>query len=127
MHRDQNFSTFEHCSKIEEKIIMKLYQNASIFLNDAIIHLNKGIDSYSDMLLAIVDIQMSLELAIKVRVAQDHGVTAILQHADAEISADELAQKYEKNSLRVKEFESLKNFLKSKREYNHILSGEYAY
>ena len=79
------------------------------------------------MLLAIVDIQMSLELAIKVRVAQDHGVTAILQHADAEISADELAQKYEKNSLRVKEFESLKNFLKSKREYNHILSGEYAY
>lgn len=127
MHRYQNFSTFGHCSKIEEKIIMKLYQNASIFLNDAIIHLNKGIDSYSDMLLAIVDIQMSLELAIKVRVAQDHGVTAILQHADAEISADELTQKYEKNSLRVKEFESLKNFLKSKREYNHILSGEYAY
>ena len=71
MHKYQNFSTFEHCSKIEEKIIMKLYQNASIFLNDAIIHLNKGIDSYSDMLLAIVDIQMSLELAKPAKSCQD--------------------------------------------------------
>lgn len=111
----------------EAEIILKLYQNASIFLNDAIIHLNKGVDSYSDMLLAVVDIQMSLELAIKVKIARDYGIAAILEHADARMSTDELMQKYENNSLRVKEFESTKNFLKSKQDYNRIFSKEYIY
>lgn len=111
----------------EVKIINKLYQNASIFLNDAILHLNKGVNSYSDMLLAVVGIQMSLELAIKVRIAQDYGIAAILEQVDAGTSLDELSQKYENNSLRVKEFEATKNFLKSKRTYNQIFSGEYGY
>lgn len=111
----------------EAKIIDKLYQNASIFLNDAILHLNRGVDSYSDMLLAVVDIQMSLELAIKVRIAQDYGIAAILEKADAGTSMEDLMQKYEMNSLRVKEFESVKNFLKSKQSYNEIFSSEYSY
>ena len=111
----------------EAEIILKLYQNASIFLNDAIIHLNKGVDSYSDMLLAVVDIQMSLELAIKVKIARDYGIATILENVDARMSTDELMQKYENNSLRVKEFESTKNFLKSNKNYNRIFSKEYVY
>lgn len=43
-------------------IINGLYKNASIFLNDAIVHLNKSADSYSDKLLAVIDIQIALEL-----------------------------------------------------------------
>lgn len=109
----------------EAEIILRLYQNASIFLNDAIIHLNKGVDSYSDMLLAVVDIQMSLELAIKVKIARDYGIATILENVDARMSTDELMQKYENNSLRVKEFESTKNFLKSNKNYNRIFSKEY--
>ncbi|MGM9521385.1 MAG: hypothetical protein ACI3VB_02785 [Oscillospiraceae bacterium] len=75
-------------------------------MNDAILHLNKGVDSYGDMLLAVVDIQMSLELAIKVRIAQDYGVSAIMERVDAGVSGDELMKKYKNNSLRVKEFEA---------------------
>ncbi len=108
-------------------IINGLYKNASIFLNDAIVHLNKSADSYSDKLLAVIDIQIALELAIKVRIAQDYGITAILEQIDSETSIDELIQKYTSNALRAKEFEATKNFLKSQKTYNQIFTDEYVY
>ena len=63
----------------QTEIVNQLYRNSTVFLNDAISHLNKGMESYKDMVLAVVDIQMSLELAIKVRVAQDFGIRTILE------------------------------------------------
>ena len=116
----------------QTEIVNQLYRNSTVFLNDAISHLNKGMESYKDMVLAVVDIQMSLELAIKVRVAQDFGIRTILEkiHKDTPIEdtpIEEIIQKYESNSLRVKEFDALKNFLRSKRYDYQRLQDEYTY
>ena len=116
----------------QTEIVNQLYRNSTVFLNDAISHLNKGMESYKDMVLAVVDIQMSLELAIKVRVAQDFGIRTILEkiHKDTPIEdtpIEEIIQKYESNSLRVKECDALKNFLRSKRYDYQRLQDEYTY
>lgn len=70
---------------------------------------------------------MAIELAIKMRITVDYGIKCILENVDNNISDDEVLEKYKNNLLMVKEFEALKNFLKSKKEYNLFFSEEYSY
>ena len=112
---------------ISDTFYQKLFQNANIFLNAAIYNFNKGFASHDNRVLAVVSTQMALELAIKMRITKDYGVRTILEGNIANITDQDILDGYESNSLRVKEFETLKNFLKSKREYNMYFTGEYTY
>lgn len=112
---------------LSDTFYQKLFQNANIFLNAAIYNFNKGLASHDHRVLAVVSTQMALELAIKMRITKDYGVRTILEGNISTATDRDILDGYETNSLRVKEFETLKNFLKSKREYNMFFSGEYTY
>ena len=112
---------------ISDEIYLKLFQNANIFLNAAIHYFNKGLESQDNRVLAVVSTQMALELAVKMRITKDYGVRTILEGDFSAATDQDILDGYENNSLRVKEFETLKNFLKSKKVYNMYFSGEYAY
>lgn len=112
---------------ISNKLYQKLFLNTNIFLNAAIYNLNKGFDSHNNRVLAVVSTQMALELAIKTRITKDYGIRIILEGDISSATNEDIWEGYENNSLRIKEFEQLKNFLKSKIDYNKYFTGEYTY
>ena len=110
-----------------DSITKNIFGNATIFLNDAIHHFNDGLDSRNNKMLTIVALQMSLELAVKYKIARDYGIRFIFERITDSTTDAEIIDAYNNNSLRVKEFDATKNFLKAKREENTALSEEYAY
>ena len=110
-----------------DSITKNIFRNATIFLNDAIHHFNDGLDAKNNKMLTIVALQMSLELAVKYKIARDYGIRFIFERITDSTTDAEIIDAYNNNSLRVKEFDATKNFLKAKREENTALSEEYAY
>ena len=62
------------------KISTALFQNAIIFLNDAIKHFNNNIQSYDGRILTVVEVQMAIELAIKYRITEEYGSSTIFEN-----------------------------------------------
>jgi len=110
-----------------DSISRKIFRNSTIFLNEAIHHFNEGLESKNNKMLTIVTLQMSLELAIKYKIARDYGIRFIFEKITDSTTDAEIIDAYNSNSLRVKEFDATKNFLKSKKDENMALSEEYAY
>lgn len=111
---------------IAKDIINALTKNATTFLNCSIQAINQGLQNYSNKVIAIVNLQMSLELAMKAKIVEDYGVQYIIQNPDASSSAADIQEKYERNELKIKEFDCLKNFLKSQRMFD-FSKPEYQY
>lgn len=109
------------------KISTALFQNAIIFLNDAIKHFNNNIQSYDGRMLTVVEVQMAIELAIKYRITEEYGSSTIFENVPSDIEDTELEKLFAENKLSTREFENLKNFLKSKEEFSRILSNEFKY
>ena len=109
------------------KISTALFQNAIIFLNDAIKHFNNNIQSYDGRILTVVEVQMAIELAIKYRITEEYGSSTIFENVPSDIEDTELEKLFAENKLSTREFENLKNFLKSKEEFSRILSNEFKY
>lgn len=53
--------------KFEKEFAQLLFRNAVIFIDSAIGYINKGLDSYVNMLQAIVNLQFAMELFQKYR------------------------------------------------------------
>lgn len=111
----------------ESKICTTLFQNSIIFLNDAIKHFNSNMQDHSVRILTVVEVQMAIELAIKYRIAEDFGSKMIFDNIPSDIDDNELERLFIENRLTTREFENLKNFLKSKEEYCRKLSKEFKY
>lgn len=111
---------------ITTRIKEALTKNASTFLNCSIQAINRGLDIYDNKIISIVNLQMALELAMKCKIIENYGVCSIFQGLSTGISDEEIEEKYEKNMLRIKEFENLKNFLKSQHLFD-FESSEYKY
>ena len=122
-----NFMKWRLNSMSLDSITKNIFRNATIFLNDAIHHFNSGLDSRSNKMLTIVALQMSLELAVKYKIARDYSIRFIFERVTDSTTDAEIIDAYNNNSLRVKEFDATKNFLKSKKDENIALSEEYAY
>ena len=67
------------------KISTALFQNAIIFLNDAIKHFNNNIQSYDGRILTVVEVQMAIELAIKYRITEEYGSSTIFENVPSDI------------------------------------------
>lgn len=105
-----------------------LFRNAIVFLNEAIHHFNLGINQYDNKILAIVDLQMSLELSIKFSIANNFSINDIFDEKSIKgLSEEEIISSYQSNKLKVKEFEQLKNFLKSDRYFCTEFSSDFSY
>ena len=111
----------------ENKISTALFQNAIIFLNDAIKHFNNDMQSHYGRILTVVEIQMAIELSIKYCITEEYGSVTIFDNVPADIEDEELEKLFMENKLSTRDFENLKNFLKSKEEYSRILSKEFKY
>lgn len=111
---------------ISVDIIDALTRNAAIFLNCAIQAINRGLHKYSNKVIAIVNLQMALELAMKAKIVDNYGVAYIVSNLDHNASDEDIKAKYKSNSLKIKEFESLKNFLKSEQMFD-FEKPEYRY
>lgn len=110
----------------ESKIPISLFQNSTIFLNDAIKHFNNKQD-HSNRILCIVEVQMAIELAMKYRITEEYGSKTIFDNISSDIDDNELEKLFIENKLITSEFENLKRFLKGKEEYCRKLSNEFKY
>ncbi len=111
----------------ESRICTALFQNSIIFLNDAIKHFNSNMQNHSVRILTVVEVQMATELAMKYRVAEEYGIKTIFEKVSDNIDDNELEKLFIENKLITREFENLKNFLKSKEEFCRKLSNEFKY
>lgn len=104
-----------------------LFRNAIVFLNEAIYHFNLGIKQYHNKILAIVDLQMSLELSIKFTIANYFSINDIFEEKSiVGLSEEEILLGFQDNKLKVKEFEQLKNFLKGNKCFCTEFSREFS-
>ena len=105
--------------------------NSILFLKKALSQLTKDSDTEKpidkeDAILSCIYIQLSLELAIKAVIIKRVGITSILDKSKHnKDSEEELLKKFNNNSIKVKEFDSLKNFVKANKQIfnldkNHI-------
>ena len=113
-------------SELKQDVFDALIRNASTFLNCSICAINQGLSNRNHKIIAIVNLQMALELAMKATIIENYGIGHIIQNLPEGTSDVEIQRKYESNDLRIKEFESIKNFLKANRMFDFEKS-EYKY
>ena len=129
-------------------IIESLFKNATVFLNDAIFHFNRYVDYkkrealeltfwertinhdklYAEQALSIVNIQMALELAVKYQIALWFGISYIFENKSVNnLSEEAIIDNFSNNKLKIKDFEQLKNFLKSNEFFSKEFSQDFIY
>ena len=99
--------------KFEKEFAQLLFRNAVIFIDSAIGYINKGLDSYVNMLQAIVNLQFAMELALKSSVVSYCGIRTVLVS--------------KQSKLKVREFDDIKNFTKGKKHLYNFERKEYQY
>lgn len=106
----------------ERNLLHRLEHNASVFLKEGF---SKVIDDestntdsfdYDSMLIAVSEIQTSLEIALKAYLLSKKGIRYILDRKQQTLTDDQIEVEYSKNNLKVLEFEGLKNQLKGLRD-----------
>ncbi|MCW7471715.1 hypothetical protein [Leptospira kanakyensis] len=104
---------------INDKVSSASHKNSIIFLTKVIELLNNSSDNskelpYENTVIATVFIQMSLELAIKFAIIRNNGIRSILNDKKQTLLDDEsLYNLFIENKLKVKEFDNLKNYIKT--------------
>ncbi len=100
-------------SGIKSKIKTDMLKNATVFLNPAVRAINQGLNQYENLILAIVNLQIALELAIKAKVVEKCGIQIIVKNITNSENEKQLEEKYESNSITIRKFEEIKNYLKA--------------
>ena len=113
--------------KFEKEFAQLLFRNAVIFIDSAIGYINKGLDSYVNMLQAIVNLQFAMELALKSSVVSYCGIRTVLVSKQSNLSDSEIEDLYSANKLKVREFDDIKNFTKRKKHLYNFERKEYQY
>ena len=90
-----------------------MFVNAIAFTNCSVEHINRGVNINQNRVIAITTLQMALELSIKAVLIKEKGVYSIFTNIDIHTSESEIEQRYSENRLKTKEFENLKNLMKS--------------
>lgn len=94
--------------KIEDIIEEDLLNNALIFLNVAIRYFNLGINQHQNLVVAVVNLQLATELALKYFLVSSYGLNIILEKKSQGLSASEIKNKYENNTLKLCTFDELR-------------------
>lgn len=113
--------------KFEKEFAQLLFRNAVIFIDSAIGYINKGLDSYVNMLQAIVNLQFAMELALKSSVVSCCGIRTILVSKQSCLSDSEIEELYVTNKLKIREHDEVKNFTKRREHLYNFERKEYQY
>ena len=87
--------------KCEQEFAKLLFRNAIIFIYAAIGYINKGFDKYENMIQAIVNLQLAMELALKSSVVSYCGIRTVLVSKQSGLSDSEIEELYNANRLKV--------------------------
>lgn len=98
-----------------------LFRNAIMFLDAGVGFINKGFTTYRNMVQAIVNLQMAMELALKSSVVSYCGIRTVLNNKQSELSDLEIEELFNKNLLKIREYDDIKNYTKGK---NHLYDFE---
>lgn len=104
----------------ENQIQRRLTENSKLFLSDGIerlINQDNGEEDFinSDLLsLTCTSFQISIELALKSLVIERNGLKSILNKKYQNRSSSELEDLFRDNNIKTAEFDTIKNFVKSK-------------
>lgn len=117
----------------ERKIYDSLVGNSLLFFSEALKRLldkdphGTGQIDNNLLTLSCAELQISLELAVRATLVELYGIQGVLVSSQKNLPESELEKLYSENKLKVEEFESQKNFLKSggkcrltKAEYKEI-------
>ena len=120
----RNGMTTSFVSEIKES----LFRNAIVFLNAAVGDINRGLrEDDSNELLAILHTQMAVEAALKAYIIENFGIKLILHSKYENLCENDIEKAYYNNELKVKEFDSLKNFTKREQSFLKFDSSRYKY
>jgi len=118
---------------VDQYITEKIFGNSIIFLNltiDEIINPNFDINNTNDITKVCVMIQTAVELAMKYAIAYNAGqynIKGILEQKYTNLNDMELYDSFLNNELKVREFEQLKNCIKSRGNYQFSKNEELKY
>jgi len=113
------------------QIQKRLTENSKLFLSDGIERLlnqDNGNEDYinPDLLsLTCTSFQISIELALKSLALERAGLKSILNKKYENHSLDELEDLFKNNNIKTSEFESVKNFVKSKGYITDLARGDF--
>ena len=110
----------------QEKRDWAVKKSGLVCLNGAFRHCNGGLNHHASMIAASVNLQISRELSMKATIITEHGLHSIFLNVDEGTTAAELEAMYNRNAIKVKEFEQLKNFIKSRNTFG-FERAEFAY
>ncbi|PKA23951.1 hypothetical protein CH381_23120 [Leptospira sp. mixed culture ATI2-C-A1] len=118
-------------NNLSETISNITNKNAKVFLRNAIsilIKNNENTINYDDAILSSIFIHSSVELAIKSIITKKENFRKILNNKNVDkLSEDDLRNKFKNNNLKVKEFDNLKNYIKSSPKVFKISKEKIAY
>lgn len=106
--------------ELEKDITTELRRNSILFLKDGIERLlskDNGDEyflSHNLIILTCTSFQISLELALKALAVEKSGIRSILATKQEKLSDEGIKELYLSNQIKTREFERLKNFIKSK-------------
>lgn len=111
----------------EKKFAKSLFRNAILFVDSAIGFINKGLNDYTNMLQAVVNLQLALELALKSSIVSYRGVRTILVSKQSNMTDSEIEKLYYDNKLKIREYDDIKNYTKGKERLYNFQRKEYEY
>lgn len=118
---------------MNKKIFDSLVNNSFLFFSETLKRLldkdpyGSGKIDNNLLTLSCAELQISLDLAVRATLMKLHGIKSVLVSSHKNLPECELEKLYSENKLKVEEFDSQKNFLKSgdkcrltKAEYKEI-------
>lgn len=113
--------------KFEREFASTLFRNAILFVNSAIGFINKGVDNYANMIQAVVNLQFAMELALKSDIVSSCGIRTILNNKQSKLEDSEIEKLYFENKLKIREYDDIKNFTRTKVHLYEFERKEYEY
>lgn len=113
----------------EHKIFEAVIDNSFLFLKEALGRLLERDAEYKQidnelLTLTCAEIQIALELAVRAAVIRRLGIAGVLKDDQKKLCEEEIVKHYENKTLKVEDFEKLKNFLK-KNNVTSLLKQEF--
>ncbi len=109
----------------DEQIVKNMEDNFFVFLNSSIEALNRGMGEYGNAILATVNIQLALELLLKLAVCKKEGINVILNTKQAALTDEEKEKLYRANKLKFRDYSDVKNHIKANRKKYWLNTDEF--
>ena len=105
-------------TEFENKIHTAVIDNSFLFLKEALGRLLQRDDDHNGMIdnklltLTCAELQIALELAVRAVVIHHLGIVGVLKVDQKKLCDEEIIKHYEEKTLKIDDFEKLKNYLK---------------